>query len=65
MSRSWLGGFLEGFSGGSLFVPARTPGAVTQVFADEGSQDYPQRELVEEMKRRDSLRRQGAEDGKV
>ena len=23
----WLGGFLEGFSGGSLFFPARMPGA--------------------------------------
>jgi hypothetical protein len=52
--KAWLGGFLDGFSGGSLFTRARTPGAATQVFADEGSQDYPQRELVEEIKRREA-----------
>jgi hypothetical protein len=42
-----------GCKGGSLFVRAREPGAPTRVFADEDSADYPERELVEEMKRRE------------
>lgn len=44
--KALLGGFLDGFSGGNLFAPARRPGAPTQIFADEGS-EYPQRQLVE------------------
>jgi hypothetical protein len=52
--RTWLGGFFEGFTGGSLLFRARHPGIPTKVFADEGSESYPQRELVEEMKRREA-----------
>ncbi len=52
--RIWLGGFFEGFTGGSLLSPARHPRIPTKVFADKGSESYPQRELVEEMKRREA-----------
>jgi hypothetical protein len=40
-------GFLEGFAGGSLFTEDERPGAPNQVFADEDSDDFPQRQLVE------------------
>jgi hypothetical protein len=47
--KAWVGGFLDGFTGGDLFGPALRPGAVTQIFADEGSTDYPQHELVQQL----------------
>ncbi len=46
MANRILSAFLDGFTGGSLFVPLRRPGAPTQVFADPDAEEYPQKDLV-------------------
>jgi hypothetical protein len=54
--KAWVSGFFDGSSGGNLLGFARRPGCVTQIFADEGSTDYPQRELVQQLVREDAKR---------
>ncbi len=60
MPNFMLSAFLDGFTGGSLFIPLRRPGAPTQVFADEDAEDYPQKELVQAL-----LKQQALEDAEA